>query len=271
MATKNRLQRQGKKGYAYYHVVVADSRKKRDGRYIERLGMYNPNTNPATIDIDFDQTLDWVSKGAEMSDTARAILSYKGVLFKNHLLRGVAKGALTEADVEKKFQAWLKDKEAKIAKEVEGVSSSVQKEEAERLAAERKVSEARAKEIAAKNTPEEVEEEEAPVAEEAPKTEEKKEETPKAEEKKEETPKEESSKTEEKPKAEVKAEKTASPEPGPAKDPVEEKAKEAKAEAKAEVEAEKAKAEKVKADEKKEEPKAEEKKEDKKEDKKETK
>merc|ERR1711916_251969 len=159
MATKIRLQRHGKKGYPFYHVVVADSRAKRDGRFIEKLGTYNPNTNPATIDIDFDQTLNWVSTGAEMSDTARAILSYKGVLYKNHLLKGVKKGALTEADVEKKFAAWLKDKEAKIAKKSEGLSTAAQKAEADRLAAEKAVSEARAKEIAAKNAPEEVAEE----------------------------------------------------------------------------------------------------------------
>lgn len=164
MATKIRLQRHGKKGYPFYHVVVADSRAKRDGRFIEKLGTYNPNTNPATIDIDFDQTLNWVSTGAEMSDTARAILSYKGVLYKNHLLKGVKKGALTEADVEKKFAAWLKDKEAKIAKKSEGLSTAAQKAEEDRLAAEKAKSEARAKEIAAKNAPEEVAEE-APAEE----------------------------------------------------------------------------------------------------------
>lgn len=207
MATKIRLQRHGKKGYPFYHVVVADSRAKRDGRFIEKLGTYNPNTNPATIDIDFDQTLSWVSTGAEMSDTARAILSYKGVLYKNHLLKGVKKGALTEADVEKKFAAWLKDKEAKIAKKSEGLSTAAQKAEADRLAAEKAVSEARAKEIAAKNAPEEVAEEapaeeataeaadaetEAPAEEkaEAPAEEPKAEEKP-AEEAKEEAPAEE--------------------------------------------------------------------------------
>ena len=111
------MQRHGKKGYPFYHLVVADSRAKRDGRFIEKLGTYNPNTNPATIDINFDRTLHWVTVGAEMTNTARAILSYKGVLFKNHLLRGVKKGALTEADVEKKFEAWLKEKEAKMKSE----------------------------------------------------------------------------------------------------------------------------------------------------------
>ena len=107
MATRIRLQRHGKKSKAFFHLVVADSRAKRDGKFIEKLGTYNPNTNPATIDIDFDSALTWLRTGAEMSDTARAILSYKGVLYKNHLLNGVTKGALTEADVETKFAAWL--------------------------------------------------------------------------------------------------------------------------------------------------------------------
>jgi small subunit ribosomal protein S16 len=95
MATRIRLQRFGKKGKAFFHVVVADSRAKRDGKFIEKLGVYNPNTNPATIDINFDSTLKWVQTGAELTDTARAILSYKGVLYKNHLIKGIAKGALT--------------------------------------------------------------------------------------------------------------------------------------------------------------------------------
>lgn len=205
MATKIRLQRHGKKGYAFYHVVVADSRSPRDGRFIEKLGTYNPNTNPATIDLNFDRTLNWVSTGAEMSDTARAILSYKGVLFKNHLIKGVAKGALSEADVEKKFEAWLKEKDSKISKKSDGHSESIKKAEADRLAAERATSEARAKEIEAKNTPpaEEVVEEvaeETPVAEttEAPV-----EEAPKAEAKTEEAPE---AKAEEAPAAEEKKE-----------------------------------------------------------------
>ena len=153
MSTKIRLQRFGKKGFAFYHVVVADSRAKRDGRFIEKLGTYNPNTNPATIDIDFDKSLKWVVNGAEMSDTARAILSYKGVLFKNHLLRGVAKGALTEADVEKKFDKWLKEKEDKVSKKSDDHNSAISKSQEDRMKAEREKNEARAKEIAVKNTP----------------------------------------------------------------------------------------------------------------------
>ena len=115
MATKIRLQRHGKKGKAFYHIVAADSRAPRDGRFIEKLGTYNPNTDPAIIEIDFDKTLNWVQVGAEMTDTARAILSYKGILYKNHLINGVKKGALTEAQVEERFDKWLKEKESKIA------------------------------------------------------------------------------------------------------------------------------------------------------------
>lgn len=190
MSTRIRLQRHGKKGNAFFHVIVADSRKKRDGRFIEKLGTYNPNTNPATVEIDFERALHWVGTGAEMSDTARALLSYRGVLYKNHLLRGVAKGALTEADVETRFDAWVKEKEDKITKKAEGHVAAQEKAHADRLAAERATNEAKAKELAEKNAPEEevVEEtaeaateeapaEEAPVAEEAPA-----EETPAAEE-----------------------------------------------------------------------------------------
>ena len=167
MATKIRLQRHGKKGYPFYHIVVADSRAKRDGRFIEKLGTYNPNTNPATIDLNFDGALNWLQVGAEMSDTARAILSYKGVLYKNHLLKGVKKGALKEADVEKKFEAWLKEKAGKIDAKRDGLKKASDKEAAERLAAEKAANEARAKAIAEKNAPaEEVKEEaEAPAAE----------------------------------------------------------------------------------------------------------
>jgi small subunit ribosomal protein S16 len=206
MATKIRLQRHGKKGYAFYHVVVADSRSKRDGKFIEKLGVYNPNTNPATIDINFDRTLDWVQVGAEMTDTARAILSYKGVLYKNHLLKGVTKGALSEADVEKKFEAWLKDKESKIASKADNLKSDAQKAEEARLKAEKEKSEARAKEIAAKNAPEE------PVAEEAP-AEEVAAETATEEPKAEETAPTEEAKAEEAPAEEPKKEEAPAEEP----------------------------------------------------------
>jgi small subunit ribosomal protein S16 len=176
MATKIRLQRHGKKGKAFYHIVAADSRAKRDGRFIEKLGTYNPNTNPATIDIDFDKTLSWVQVGAEMTDTARAILSYKGVLYKNHLIKGIAKGALNEAQVEEKFAKWVEEKAAKIEAKSTGLSKAAEKAAADKLQAEAEVSAARAKEIEAKNTPEV---EEAPVEEAATEA---TEETPAAEE-----------------------------------------------------------------------------------------
>lgn len=164
MATRIRLQRHGKKGKAIFHVVVADSRAKRDGKFIEKLGVYNPNTNPATIDINFESTLKWVGTGAEMSDTARAILSYKGVLYKNHLLKGIAKGALTAEQVESKFAAWEADKAAKIQGKIDGLGKNAVADKAARLKAEAEANEAKAKAIEAKNTPA-VEEVEAPAEE----------------------------------------------------------------------------------------------------------
>jgi small subunit ribosomal protein S16 len=128
MATKIRLQRFGKKGKPFFHVVVADSRSPRDGKFIERLGSYNPNTNPATIEINFEKTLDWVTKGAEPTDTCRAILSYKGVLYRKHLDGGIKKGALTAEQAEAKFTQWLEAKGGKIEGKKEGLTSS--KEEA---------------------------------------------------------------------------------------------------------------------------------------------
>lgn len=178
MATRIRLQRHGKKSKAFYHIVAADSRAKRDGKFIEKLGTYNPNTNPATIEIKFDRTLHWVQVGAEMSDTARAILSYKGVLYKNHLINGVKKGALTEAQVEEKFNKWVAEKEAKIAGKVTGLAKAKADAKAAALVAEKAVNEAKAAAIVAKNTPEE-----APAAEEvvdAPVAEETSEEAPAA-------------------------------------------------------------------------------------------
>ena len=167
MATKIRLQRHGKKGKAFFHLVAADSRAPRDGRYIEKLGTYNPNTDPATIEMDFDRTLHWVQVGAEMTDTARALLSYKGILHKNHLLNGVKKGALTPEQVEEKFAKWLEEKEGKIQGKKDSLMSADEKTKADRMKAEVAMNEARAKEIAAKNAPE-PEVVEAPVAEEAP-------------------------------------------------------------------------------------------------------
>ena len=171
MATKIRLQRHGKKGKPFYYIVVADARAPRDGRFIERLGSYNPNTNPTTIDINFDKTLDWVNNGAQPTDTCRAILSYKGVLYKKHLQGGLKKGALTEEQVESKFQAWLDQKDGKITGKKESLSTAKQDARKAALAAEAKKKEEKAAAIAAKNAPaveetEEVAEEvEAPAAE----------------------------------------------------------------------------------------------------------
>ena len=162
MATKIRLQRHGKKGNAFYYIVVADARAPRDGRFIERLGSYNPNTNPATIDINFDKTLAWVNDCAQPTDTCRAILSYKGVLYKKHLEGGLKKGALTEEQVEEKFQAWLDQKAGKITGKKTGLVSSKEEARKAALAAEAKKKEAKAAAIAAKNAPP-VEEVEAPA------------------------------------------------------------------------------------------------------------
>jgi len=177
MATRIRLQRHGKKGKPFFHIVVADNRSKRDGRFIEKLGTYNPNTNPATIDLNFDRSLHWVRTGAEPSDTARAILSYKGVLMKDHLLRGVQKGAFTEEQAEERFSNWLEGKHSTIENKKSGLAKARENEEKARLAAEKEVNAARAarqSEAAAAATATEATEEgagEMPVQEETPGTE----------------------------------------------------------------------------------------------------
>ena len=153
MATTIRLQRGGRKARPIYSIVVADSRAKRDGRFIEKLGTYNPNTNPATIDLNFDSALSWVMKGAQPTDTARAILSYRGVMMKKHLLEGVRKGALTEEQAEAKFEAWTNEKESKILNKVESLASAESKAKADRMAAEAEANKARAAAIAAANAP----------------------------------------------------------------------------------------------------------------------
>ena len=170
MATKIRLQRFGKKGKPFYHVVVADARAPRDGKFIERLGSYNPNTNPATIEINFEKALDWVNKGAQPTDTCRAILSYKGVMYKKHLEGGVKKGALTAEQAEAKFAEWLESKAGKIEGKKESLTKSKDEVKKAALAAEAKKKEDIAAAIVAKNTPapEVVEEE---VSEDAPEVE----------------------------------------------------------------------------------------------------
>ena len=173
MATKIRLQRFGKKGKPFYHVVVADARAPRDGKFIERIGSYNPNTNPATIDINFDKALDWVNKGAQPTDTCRAILSYKGVMYKKHLEGGVKKGALTAEQADTKFSEWLESKEGKIAGKKDTLTKSKDEVKKAALAAEAKKKEEVAAAIVVKNTPPVEEEEvtEEVAAEEVPEAE----------------------------------------------------------------------------------------------------
>ncbi len=151
MPVKMRLARHGRKRYAYYHIVVADSRAPRDGRYIERIGSYNPNTNPATIDLDFDKAFDWLTKGAQPTDTVRAILSYKGVLYKKHLMGGVKKGAFDEAEAEKRLEKWMAEKDAKIQAKVDRLAGDADAAVKKQLEAEAKINEERAAAIAAKN------------------------------------------------------------------------------------------------------------------------
>ncbi|MFV0237362.1 MAG: 30S ribosomal protein S16 [Flavobacteriales bacterium] len=175
MPVKIRLQRHGKKGKPFYHIVVADSRAKRDGRFIEKLGTYNPNTNPATIELNVDGSVKWLNNGAQPTDTARAILSYKGVMLKKHLLGGVAKGAFDEAEAEKRFQTWLEQKEGKVQAKKDGLTKAQEDAKAARLAEEVKIKEARIAAAVEEETPpaEEVETETATVEEEteAPKEE----------------------------------------------------------------------------------------------------
>jgi len=150
MPAKMRLQRHGKKGKPFYHIVIADGRAPRDGRFIEKIGTYNPITNPAEINIDLDKAVKWLQNGAQPTDTVRAILSYKGVLYKLHLLKGVQKGALTLEQAEVKFQTWLNEKLAKIESKKKGLTDSERNDRKKALEAEAKVKEAKAAEVAKK-------------------------------------------------------------------------------------------------------------------------
>ncbi|TLX77723.1 30S ribosomal protein S16 [Labilibacter sediminis] len=152
MPVKIRLARHGRKRNAFYHIVVADSRAPRDGKYIERIGSYNPNTNPATIDLNFDKALNWLTNGAQPTDTARAILSYKGVMMKKHLLEGVKKGAFDEAEAEKRFEAWSSQKEQKIQAKVDGLQGDADAAAKENLEREAKINSERAEAIAKRNS-----------------------------------------------------------------------------------------------------------------------
>ena len=171
MATRLRLQRHGKKGKPVYHIVAADSRAPRDGRFIEKVGIYNPNTNPATIDLVHDRALHWLQVGAEMSDTTRAILKYKGVVYHNHLLNGVKKGAFSAEQAQAKFEQWLREKEAKVQAKVQRLAGESEKAFAARLKAEQEVNAKRLADLrAAENAirAAAAAEEAAAVAEEAP-------------------------------------------------------------------------------------------------------
>ncbi len=178
MSVKIRLQRHGKKGKPFYWIVAADARSKRDGKYLEKLGIYNPNTNPATVELNLDKAVQWLHNGAQPTDTARAILSYKGALMKHHLDGGIRKGALTQEQADAKLAKWLEEKAAAIVAKKDGLSKKQQDEKAKALKAEKAANEkrmAKAEEAAAAATEEVVEEaEEAPVAEvaevEAPET-----------------------------------------------------------------------------------------------------
>ncbi|MCF6181723.1 30S ribosomal protein S16 [Lutibacter sp.] len=143
MPVKIRLQRHGKKGKPFYWIVAADVRSKRDGKYLEKIGTYNPNVNPAAIDLDIDGAVKWLQNGAQPTDTAKAILSYKGAMLKNHLVGGVRKGALTEEQAEEKFQAWVAEKENKINAKKDGLAQADAKTKAEILKAEAKINEER--------------------------------------------------------------------------------------------------------------------------------
>ena len=168
MPVKIRLQRHGKKGKPFFWIVAADSRAKRDGRFLEKLGTYNPNTNPATIDLNVDHSVQWLQNGAQPTDTARAILSYKGVLLKKHLLEGVKKGALTQEQAEEKFSSWVSEKEQAVANKESKIAEDKAKAKAEALKAEQAVNEARiaaAEQAAAEEAaPEAAAEEAAPEA-----------------------------------------------------------------------------------------------------------
>jgi small subunit ribosomal protein S16 len=193
MPVKLRLQRHGKKGKPFYWLVAADARAKRDGRYLEKLGTYNPNTNPATVVIDIDRAVNWLEKGAQPTDTARTLLSYRGAMLKHHLNGGVRKGALTQEEADKKLEAWLEEKEAKIQAKKDGLSKAAADASAQRLADEKAASEKR---LAA------AQEAEAPVEEAQGEAEAPVEEVPVAEESTEEAPTQEAE-TEEAPAAEA--------------------------------------------------------------------
>ena len=150
MPTKIRLQRRGKKGQAFYHIVIADGRAPRDGKFIERIGIYNPITRPAVIELNFEKALEWIQLGAQPTDTVKAILAYKGVIYKNHLIKGVNKGAMTMEQAEAKFQTWLDEKNMKIASKKNEILLGLKDANKKRHENEVKLNEAKAEAIAKK-------------------------------------------------------------------------------------------------------------------------
>ena len=152
MPVKIRLQRHGKKGKPFYWVVAADARAKRDGKFLEKLGTYNPNTNPATINLNVNKSVEWLQNGAQPTDTARNILSLKGVLLKNHLAVGVRKGAITEEQAEQKFQAWLNDKNTSVDSEIQDIKNKKEAKKAKALEAEKAVNDKRVEQATAATT-----------------------------------------------------------------------------------------------------------------------
>ena len=254
MPVRIRLQRHGKKGKPFYWIVAADGRAKRDGRYLEKIGTYNPNTNPASVELDVDQAVKWLENGAQPSDTARTLLSYRGAMIKHHLNGGVKKGAFSQEEADKRFATWLKEKQAKIQMKIDGLDKDKATDLAQRLEAEKAVNQKRIADLSTAAKAEEATEataeasieeasadeiaEETPAVEEAKVEETAAEETvveasaseePKAEEapteevKNEETPaKEEEEKVEETPAKETMEEASASDEPKAEEVPTEE-------------------------------------------------
>ncbi len=237
MAVKIRLQRHGKKGNPIYWIVIADEKSKRDGKYIEKLGTYDPNTNPASIELDFDSSVKWLEKGAQPTNTAKAILSYEGVLLRKHLNLGVQKGAFTEEEAKKRFDEWKKGKGAKIEKKIEDLESTLESNKKEARKREEEYSKKRSEESKAKEEAKAEEakaaEETAPAEEETPAEEEAPDEKAKAAE---ETAPEEEAKAEEAPDEKAKAAEETAPaeEEAPAEEAPDEKAKAAEETAPAE-------------------------------------
>ncbi|MCL2245711.1 MAG: 30S ribosomal protein S16 [Lentimicrobiaceae bacterium] len=161
MATRIRLQRHGKKNQPFYHIVIADGRAPRDGRFIEKIGTYNTLTHPATINIDFDRALYWVETGASPSDTVRSILKREGVYLMKHLRGGIAKGAISENEANKKFESWIQEKESKVSNAKREVADQHRAESKKRIEAESKIRETIAKKVAAKYAVEAAKEAEA--------------------------------------------------------------------------------------------------------------